>query len=93
MTTSTDISVRDITAREIRGAACVFDRLQFNGVYYKPAAPTLVGIYLGMEGPDDGGIEICANYRQFIDFTTPSQNFKGHTNMSLQLVWANFVGI
>ncbi|MFM7988783.1 MAG: tail fiber domain-containing protein, partial [Candidatus Fonsibacter sp.] len=80
----TDISVKDITA-----AACVFDRLQCNGIYYKPAVPTLVGIYLGMKGPDDGGIEICANFRQFIDFTTPSQNFKGrmiyeHFNVTSQ---------
>ncbi|MFM7982458.1 MAG: hypothetical protein ACKPKO_24365 [Candidatus Fonsibacter sp.] len=57
--------------------------------FYKPPAPTLVGIYLGMEGPDDGGIEICSNFRQFIDFTTPSQNFKGrmiyeHFNVTSQ---------
>ena len=30
-----------------------------------------------MEHPDDGGIEIVSNYRQWIDFTTPNNNVRG----------------
>ena len=38
--------------------------------------PTLVGVYIGMDSVAAGGIEICANSTQHIDFTLINSDYK-----------------
>ncbi|MFM7984907.1 MAG: hypothetical protein ACKPKO_36860 [Candidatus Fonsibacter sp.] len=44
----------------------------------KPAVPTSVGVYIGLDsGNSAGGIEICTSALQYIDFTSPGVDLKG----------------
>ncbi|MFM7987797.1 MAG: hypothetical protein ACKPKO_51645, partial [Candidatus Fonsibacter sp.] len=57
----------------------IIDRsLVITGTTVKPAMPTIVGVYIGLDsGNTAGGMEICVSYLPYIGFTAPTVDYKG----------------
>ena len=71
--TAGNIQTRDGT---VGGARGTFNQLYVSGVK-DVTAPSSRGLYLGLDSNNDGGIDICADTNQYIDFTTLSNNYRG----------------
>ena len=44
------------------------------------STPTRRGVYMGLDSTASGGIEICTDMNQYIDFTTMSNDYRGRIN-------------
>ncbi|MFM7984345.1 MAG: hypothetical protein ACKPKO_33975, partial [Candidatus Fonsibacter sp.] len=55
-----------------------FRILAVTGTTVKPAMPTSVGVYIGLDsGNTAGGMEIFVSSLPYIDFTAPTADYKG----------------
>ena len=43
----------------------------------KPTAPSVAGVYIGLDNAAAGGINICSSTSQYIDFASTGIDFKG----------------
>ena len=71
--TTGNFQTRDGTVGGARGS---FNQLYVSGVK-DVTAPSSRGIYLGLDSDAAGGIDICADTNQYIDFTTLNNNYRG----------------
>ena len=47
---------------------------------WETSTPKSRGVYLGLDSTASGGIEICTDMNQYIDFTTMSNDYRGRIN-------------
>ncbi|MFM7984819.1 MAG: hypothetical protein ACKPKO_36410, partial [Candidatus Fonsibacter sp.] len=81
-TTSGNISSTSGNIQTINGTITgkhgSFQNLAVTGSTVKPAAPATAGVYIGLDsGNTAGRMEISASSLPYIDFTTPSVDYKG----------------
>ena len=72
---STDGNIQTIDGN-VEGKNGTFQQLYVSGVK-DVSLPELRGIYLGLDNNSWGGIDICSDVYQYIDFTTRTNNYRG----------------